>query len=291
MSNKKITLAYPTYRRPKRVEAIEEYYSDLLSDKMCVLFSNNDSSIRFEDNSMRQASAFTYKDNPVPGKIGDNIINCIKGADSEYVLILSDEDFVFGLSELEYWLEKERPDFFVLPALKNGTYYRKPTMSSAFDVLKNKTGNLSGVGFKISAIKDSDIEFLSSLENMDYIHISLMALIADRNGTWGMPLNTFVYMSERYHEGKTAFFQARSGWFSFAGRLSQRSVFLEVSQRVGSDEISVGLKDLLGPSSFYVCFKYGILDTFAQAWKNKMFRFMVKSYLIGSFKRIRSFFI
>lgn len=281
-----LTIAYPTFRRPNRIEKIEQYYSDLASGLATILFSNNDSEVHFNDIETAPGSNFRYVDNLTPGKIGDNILNCIKNCETEYMVILSDEDFLFGLQELNQWLTDQKPDFFVLPALTADGFYRLPKNSSAIDVFSNKTGNLSGVGFKISALLEQDLSFCNTLDNKDYVFISLMAFIADRGGNYGMPTNAHVYMAESYYEGKKDFFEARRSWFSFEGRYSQLVAFQEAAELIANKDIKSALTGILRPGNFFVCFKYGFFATFRSAAKQGMVLFMIRSLLVGVKKKV-----
>ena len=274
-----LTICYPTYKRPKRVKRLLSYYSSYLNPNVRLLLSNNDlSSPPDVQNFSGSIKDLISINNPNQSRIGDNIISCLMGANSEYALILSDEDLLIGQDELKQWLHIQKPDFFVLPAIKSSSLYRECKEGSNSDILQNRTGNLSGIGFKLSKLDQSDFEFGLALDNNDYIHIILMALMSDRQGKGAMPVNSYVLMEEDYHDGKENFFMNRKAWFSFDGRFSQFKSFEITGEKISNPSIKESVLSVLNKDSFAICFRYGFLSTLVSARREGRFFWMLSVF-------------
>ncbi len=220
-----VTLCYPTYKRPGRVRRLIEYYSQYSNPDFEVLISNNDPDSPLARQFPRAPGNIRLIESPYkPHRIGNNIHNCLIATRTAYSILISDEDIIIGVEELANSLKKHQPDIVSMKHIEDRNVCRSRPKSESFSqFIFNNHGNLSGIGFKKSALEHVDLEWLLSLENNDYYHILLIILLVDREATFRFVDESVIYREVLMYEND--FFQRRREWFFIAGRLAQDRSF------------------------------------------------------------------
>jgi hypothetical protein len=286
-----ISLVYPTYKREERVRHLIAHYSKLKVPGFEVVFSNNDSSISFEDD-FKSDEKFLFVDNKKKKeRVGDNICNGLTSARGEFSIIMSDEDVLIGLAELISFIEINDPDVCVLPVLIGNEFRRSYSNSRKFnDIIFHGTGSFTGICFKKSTLNTIDFNFLLRLDNNDYVHQLLIGLIADKKGTFAM-LNTACILSQvSCYEGKNGAIKERAEWFFVDGRVAQSKSFMEVAKIIQHPEVQSMFKNRAKLKVVYVsCYSYGIWATFKAFRRKKLLHLFIPTFAAYIMFSLRSF--
>lgn len=230
-----LTIAVPTYKRIGRVEAILEAFKATHSASVELLISNNDFDVdlaRYVEKADGDSRVRVINSEFPPGRIGNNMHNCLRNARGTYVVLMSDEDSLIGLDALVGWLQECGPDAFSVPLLDEERLARPAPASLRFvDVIAMNHAYLSGLGFRRAVIDERVTKILLSLTNNDYYHEFLLAWMLSR----GMKYRycTHAVVMKQVAPFERDYFVQRKNWFFAEGRFAQYHSAIEFAAELG----------------------------------------------------------
>lgn len=166
----KIEINILSYNRPKQLERVFENFLGYSNSKIevCVCDDNSPKIKEIEEIFIKYSSLLKIKLKLKKNKenLGYdlNLISAIQNSKSDYVLLLSDDDYIKtdNLNTLINEIEINQKDFFILPYYEKNKWNR--TLSSKIpssDFIYN-TILFSGLIFKPRLVKDLDFSFLKN---------------------------------------------------------------------------------------------------------------------------------
>ena len=261
---KLLSLVYPTYKRPSRVERLLNHYSKIDNPFFEIVLSNNDKSVCFE-RQYQSCDKFIFVDNLKSSRGGDNAINGIRASSARYCVLMSDEDILIGLSEICSWLLREPPSLFLLPVINQGLIERSFTPAGHFSDF-HFDSYISGMGFASSLVTERTCSDIIASTNNDYVHIMLAISILSSNKNISMPKYSYVVREEVYHEGKESYFAIRHECFGWQGRSLQRRSLFSHARSLGDSALLSFANKVLHEGVFIGCFTiYGVRRTLREA--------------------------
>lgn len=293
---KSLTLCYPTYKRPTRVDRLIEYYSSFELNNFNIIISNNDPEVDITACYQDLPPNIQLINSPFsPNRIGNNIHNCLINTKSDFAFLLSDEDIVIGLQELIHYISHTSSDIISIKHIEDKHIARTRPKSNQFnDFIFNNHGNLSGIGFRVSSLDSIDFNQLLTMKNNDYYHILLMILLIDQGKKYVFCDKCVIFREILAFEND--FMERRKEWFFIKGRIEQFDSINDILGKVKNpklmyfleNQIKIGKSEGVSSSIIY----YGFFNTLIFLLSSKLYSFIFLG-LIYYFKQLpkRYFFI
>ncbi|MFC3852759.1 glycosyltransferase family 2 protein [Salinispirillum marinum] len=199
-----ISIVVLSYNRPVQVERILKNFVGVTANDFNIIIKDDVSPLRFEieeivDRYSKQLNVeVLFHSNESNMGYDGNLISSFSITDSEYVFLLSDDDYLLG-SEMESivrTIKNSRSDFYFTPYIENGEVKRVPSGNYVSDKFSNIIYNsilFSGLVYRVGAVNSLvlDYEFLSKCI---YSQVYLALALIYKNKSYGVLPSSALYL-------------------------------------------------------------------------------------------------